>query len=68
MASKVQQVKNDQGYIKKGPSCGNCVYFTSDFVDNGYGYPVEKNKRCGKGKFAVTKIAYCKLHEFKKDE
>ena len=59
--SKQQKAKDLQGYDPKPipKTCANCCFYESDFVENGYGYLVERNIRCGWGQFAVKKTATC---------
>lgn len=66
--SKVQNIKDAQGYIKKPQQCNNCKNYRSEMVempaDRWYAaYKVEKNKRCAKGGFAVQSTASCKLYD-----
>ena len=67
MASKTQEVKDAQGYIKKPQQCNNCKNYKSEMIDMPAdtwreAYQVEKNKRCGIGGFAVQSSASCKLY------
>lgn len=69
--SKQSENKENQGFQKKCPCCGNCVNFMSETVKEPGYYPGqifvrEKNLRCGIGGFAVGKSNWCKLHEFNK--
>ncbi len=66
---KVAEIKRKQGFVKKSPNCGNCSYFTSEFVPNEWNpdYEKEKNLRCSIGSFKVGKSNWCKLHKFKND-
>jgi hypothetical protein len=68
--SKVQQAKDAQGYQKNPLQCSNCGMFVVDRIEMpatkwSDAYIIEKNKRCGLGKFAVQSTGWCKVH-FKK--
>jgi len=63
--SKQSKAKEDQQYVKEGPTCSTCKNFSSkiEMVDKGYGeYEKESNMRCSIGLFAVKKRGYCKEH------
>lgn len=42
---KVAEIKRKQGFVKKSPNCGNCSYFTSEFVPNEWNPDYEKEKK-----------------------
>ena len=64
MTSKVQQKKDEQGYVKSAACCKNCTDFKSDMIEKKYSWSEavdfeEKNKRCSIGEFAVQSTGYC---------
>lgn len=62
----IKQIKDDQGFKKKGPSCGNCKHYSSIFKTKTSGEWIEEtNKRCIIGQFATGKNCWCIKHEFK---
>lgn len=65
--SKQSEAKKQMGYTKLLPMCCFCVEYRSDFIESGYGYIEEKNKRCNKGGFAVQKSATCDCYQKKDD-
>ena len=68
---KVSEIKKRQGVRKEGPKCGNCIHFSSEFVEymSAYGgnslYVKEYNKRCKLGEFFIGRSAWCVNHKFK---
>lgn len=66
---KVDEIKKEQGFVKKAPNCSNCQYFTSKIVPLKWNpdYKRETNLRCSIGNFKVGKSNWCKLHKFKND-
>ena len=66
MMSKQSHAKEMHKYNQKPvfPMCCNCKSYTFEMVDNGYGYYIEKNKRCSVGGFSVKKTATCEKHVF----
>lgn len=72
MTSKVQQVKEAQGYTKASACCKECMAFRSDRMQIpgalSWHMPryAEKNKRCDIGGFAVQSSASCNF--FKRKE
>lgn len=69
MKKTVNQIKQEQGFDKKAPTCSNCKYFTYDEVRGTHFYDeyrvYQKNLRCTIGSFAVKSTNWCKLHERK---
>ena len=69
MKSKVQLMKESQGYIEAWACCGTCANFVRQVVTMpapdiwSKPYQMEKNKRCVIGRFAVMKSAHCNLYE-----
>ncbi len=66
MTSKVQKLKESQGYTRIPACCKTCGNFTSTAVETKYfgtSYFKEKNKRCSIGGFAVQSTGHCKLFE-----
>lgn len=66
MTSKVQDMKDEMGYRKKGPSCGNCLHLSSALWIDRYANYGERRNRCKTGNFTIMKNAWCEKHEFKK--
>lgn len=65
----VQQIKDDQGFRKDSPCCGNCKHYTSTFKTKTPGEWIkETNKRCTIGNFATGKSCWCVKHEFRKSD
>jgi hypothetical protein len=69
--SKQSQAKEKQGFVKKSPTCSNCVNFS--MVTEEYRtqwssqvFTRESNFRCKLGEFKVGKSNWCKLHSFGK--
>ena len=66
--SKQSDAKKSQGFRKTPDTCANCVHFTMDVVEVKVSweraiFTEEKNKRCGKGGFAVGKNNTCDQHK-----
>jgi hypothetical protein len=59
MTINSKTAKAEQKYTTKLKVCRNCMHYTSDKSNLSNGYTVEKNKRCGIGKFAVKSLASC---------
>jgi len=61
--SKQSEAKEKQNYQAKplAKRCRECDEFTSEVVENRYGYPEEKNMRCSVGGFKVTPNGVCDL-------
>ena len=69
----VQIKKENMGWMKEGPCCGNGVHFSFEekVVDSGYGIYMKKKKlRCthSKGGYAIKLRNWCKYHEFNEDD
>ena len=69
MKSKVQVMKEAQGYIENSPACcGTCANYCREVVTMPAAdkwskpYQTEKNKRCVIGGFAVKKQSHCILY------
>lgn len=67
--SRQSENKENQGFQKKCPCCGNCKNLTSKMETkfsswNGQSYTHETNLRCTIGKFAVGKSNWCQEHKF----
>lgn len=71
MKSRQAQAKDDQGWRKDGPKCGNCCAFRSTEVSTMsefYGEIIkETNLRCNLGGFKVGKSNWCDQHTFEED-
>lgn len=69
MTNKVQQAKDEQGYVKSPRSCGTCTHYKFEAVHKNTEYHgiivEEKNKRCGIGGFAVQVSSSCHKYERK---
>ena len=66
--SKQSEAKQAQGY-EENPDihiCAKCKYYKTPYHTNGYGW-LEEKQICSLGRFAVKKMATCKLYE-KKDQ
>jgi len=68
MTSKVQKIKDSQGYMIGAACCKTCRHFTSDMVERNLSWSArsiteEKNKRCSIGDFAVQSTGHCRLFE-----
>ena len=68
MTSKVQKLKDSQGYMIGAACCKTCSHFTSTQVERKLSWRdmtiiEEKNKRCSIGDFAVQSTGHCKLFE-----
>lgn len=65
--SRVTEAKKTQGYQARPVKavCMNCLHYTSETENKtsawGTAYSVEKNIRCGIGRFAVMKLVTCDL-------
>ena len=69
--SKQSYAKDSQGWRKKGPTCANCNFFTSDEKRevNSFGtYITDTNMRCIRGSFKTGKSAWCIFHVLSDDE
>ena len=65
--STVAERKKTMGYRSKGPSCRNCIHYTSiveQDLDFGYSHTRETCKRCTLGDFETKKLAWCAEHKF----
>lgn len=60
---KVDKIKEDQGFVKNHPCCGNCVNFTSK-RNLSWSTKRESCFRCNLGNFKVGKSSWCRLHQF----
>lgn len=69
----IPEIKEELGFRKEGPKCGNCVFFTSKIIQEqdiwNTTYKEEKEKRCTFKVvyiFAVGKSNWCEKHQFAK--
>lgn len=67
---KLNEIKQNQGFTKDYPRCGNCKHFTfiTELKTNKWTkriYHKESYLRCSIGNFKVGKSNWCTKHEFK---
>jgi len=67
--SKQSEAKEKQGFLKKSPTCSNCVNFcleTEKYTTqwSPQEFTREFNLRCKIGDFKVGKSNWCTLHRF----
>lgn len=68
--SKKSEAKEKQGFLKKSPTCSNCVHFSMDKEEcktkwSSQLFIKESNLRCSLGGFKVGKSNWCKEHNCK---
>lgn len=71
--SKQSEAKEKQGFLKKSPTCSNCIHFSVEKEDyqtqwSSQTFTREFNIRCKLGDFKVGKSNWCKHHEFKNSD